>query len=232
MEPSEKQGKTAALKALKQYPRGHAMAAGVLLGCLCLAVIALPSQEAAASRQSLDVELPLASLPLVIESDDPSALITPDVAEPNLADSWEEELPATRETFTIQSGDSLSRLFSRAGLNDRALYELMNESPEARALHRIMPGHEVTFEIDADGRLTQLVYDHSRLSSLVFTRADDTFTASEIIREPEIHTAYRQATIDSSLFLAGQRAGMTDSLTMELAGILDRKSTRLNSSHV
>lgn len=195
------------------------MAAGLLLGCLCLAVIALPSQEAAASRQSLDVELPLASLPLVIESDDPSALITPDVAEPNLADSWEEELPATRETFTIQSGDSLSRLFSRAGLNDRALYELMNESPEARALHRIMPGHEVTFEIDADGRLTQLVYDHSRLSSLVFTRADDTFTASEIIREPEVHTAYRQATIDSSLFLAGQRAGMTDSLTMELAGI-------------
>src|SRR5690625_5459711 len=83
-----------------------------------------------------------------------------------------------------------------------------------------MPGHEVTFEIDADGRLTQLVYDHSRLSSLVFTRADDTFTASEIIREPETHTAYRQATIDSSLLLAGQRAGMTDSLTMELAGIL------------
>lgn len=195
------------------------MAAGVLLGCLCLAVIALPSQEAAASRQSLDVELPLASSPLVMESDHPFALTMPDVAEPNLPESWEEELPLTRETFTIQSGDSLSRLFSRAGLNDRALYELMNESPEARALHRIMPGHEVTFEIDADGRLTQLVYDHSRLSSLVFTRADDTFTASEIIREPEVHTAYRQATIDSSLFLAGQRAGMTDSLTMELAGI-------------
>mgnify|MGYP001943943661 CR=1 FL=1 len=195
------------------------MAAGVLLGCLCLAVIALPSQEAAASRQSLDVELPLASSPLVMESDHPFALTMPDVAEPNLPESWEEELPLTRETFTIQSGDSLSRLFSRAGLNDRALYELMNESPEARALHRIMPGHEVTFEIDADGRLTQLVYDHSRLSSLVFTRADDTFTASEIIREPETHTAYRQATIDSSLFLAGQRAGMTDSLTMELAGI-------------
>src|SRR5690625_7664092 len=102
MEHDEKQGKTAALKALKQDPRGHAMAAGVLLGCLCLAVIALPSQEAAASRQSLDVELPLASLPLVIESDDPSALITPDVAEPNLADTWEEELPATHETCTIQ----------------------------------------------------------------------------------------------------------------------------------
>src|SRR5690625_204821 len=79
MEPSEKQGKTAALKALKQYPRGHAMAAGVLLGCLCLAVIALPSQEAAASRQSLDVELPLASSPLVMESDHPFALTMPDV---------------------------------------------------------------------------------------------------------------------------------------------------------
>src|SRR5690625_665590 len=113
MEPSEKQGKTAALKALKQYPRGHAMAAGVLLGCLCLAVIALPSQEAAASRQSLDVELPLASSPLVMESDHPFALTMPDVAEPNLPESWEEELPLTRETFTIQSGDSLSRLFSR-----------------------------------------------------------------------------------------------------------------------
>lgn len=196
------------------------MVAGMLLGGLCLAVIALPSQEASASRQSLDVELSLASSPLTMEqSDNQLALVAPDFLEPDLPESWEEEPLLTRETFTIQSGDSLSRLFNRAGLNDRALYELMNESPEARALHRIMPGHEVTFEIDAEGRLNQLVYDHSRLSSLVFTRNDSTFTASEVVREPEIHTAYRQATIDSSLFLAGQRAGMTDSLTMELAGI-------------
>lgn len=220
MEPSEKQGKTAALKALKQYPRGHAVAAGMLLGCLCLAVIALPSQEASASRQSLDVELPLASSPLALEpSVDQHALLAPDFPEPDLSESWEDEPLLTRETFTVQSGDSLSRLFSRAGLNDRALYELMNESPEARALHRIMPGHEVTFEIDAEGRLNQLIYDHSRLSSLVFTRSDGTFTASEVVREPEVHVAYRRATIDSSLFLAGQSAGMTDSLTMELAGI-------------
>src|SRR5690625_3658886 len=120
MEPSEKQGKTAALKALKQYPRGHAMAAGVLLGCLCLAVIALPSQEAAASRQSLDVELPLASSPLVMESDHPFALTMPDVAEPNLPESWEEELPLTRET---RSEEHTSELQSRGHLVCRLLLE-------------------------------------------------------------------------------------------------------------
>src|SRR5690625_6897790 len=123
------------------------------------------------------------------------------MSEPNLPESWEEELPLTRETFTIQSGDSLSRLFSRAGLNDRALYELMNESPEARALHRIMPGHEVTFEIDADGRLTQLVYDHSRLSSLVFTRADVNFNDYYFILDQVPLYDLRLATYVYSMFL-------------------------------
>ncbi|MDQ2075716.1 OapA family protein [Marinimicrobium sp. ABcell2] len=220
MEPSEKQDKNLALNLLKQYPRGHAMAAGILLGGLCLAVIGLPSNEASASRQSLDVELPLATSPLTTEQEEEqSALEVTEPEEPFFTESWEDEPVFARETFTIQSGDSLSRLFNRAGLNDRALYELMNESPEARALHRIMPGHEVTFEIDTEGKLNQLIYDRSRLSSLVFTRDDGSFVASEVVREPDVQTAYRQATIDSSLFLAGARAGMSDSIIMELANI-------------
>ncbi len=99
------------------------------------------------------------------------------------------------------------------------MYELIDQAPAARALRRIMPGNEITFALSPDGELQELVYQRDRLRSLRFTRTEGSFGAEELERTPDVQIAYRRATIDSSLFLAGQAAGMTDNLTMELAGI-------------
>lgn len=221
MEPSEKQRKIRALALLKQYPRGHAVAASALVAGLCLLAASLPSNEATASRQVVQaLELPLIeSLPVddnLILAESPEASDTDTIQAP---ESWEPEPVLSQKTFTIKSGDSLSKLFSRAGLNDRDLYELINQSPEARILRRIMPGHQITFRIDENGKLQELAYDRDRLSSQRFKRINDSFVANEQLLEPEIHLAYRQATISSSVFVAGQHAGLTDNLIMELAGV-------------
>src|SRR5690606_8518293 len=58
------------------------------------------------------------------------------------------------------------------------------------------------------------------LNSTHFVRDDEgVFTAQAEAREPEVRPAYKEATITSSLFVAGQSAGMHDALIMEFANI-------------
>ncbi len=220
MEPSEKQRKIRALALLKQYPRGHVLAASALVAGLSLLATSLPSSDASASRQVQALELPLIEAqPLEKDLSLAESPHGSNIGTALAPESWEREPVLSQKTFTVKSGDSLSKLFSRAGLNDRDLYEFINQSPEARILRRIMPGHQITFHIDAQGKLQELAYDRDRLSSQIFKRLNDSFVASEQLREPEVHLAYRQATINSSVFVAGQKAGLTDNLIMELAGV-------------
>ncbi|WP_111642367.1 OapA family protein [Marinimicrobium alkaliphilum] len=224
MEPSEKSTKTLDIAALRRFPRSHAVAAGSLVASLCLLFMLFPSKDASATRDlqetltlPLDRDAPLSSaLSLEAESaEEPETAL-------ELALIIEEEPPAAAERpwneYEVKSGDSLALLFRRAGLSERDLYELLNQSPEARALRRIMPGHSIAFQIE-DDRLEGLRYTRSRTSSLEFLREDGSFVAQEVERQPDVHLAYRQATINSSLFLAGQRAGLAHNLIMELANI-------------
>lgn len=226
MEPYENTNKKRLSVFLRQYPRGHVMAASSLLVGLAL-ILALSSTggEARSERQSQPLTLNLSKSDA---SPDPeAALLAPTEAEqskPEALDTAASEPPEpaselTRTTYTVKSGDSLSLLFKRAGLTDRDLYELIDQAPQARALRRIMPGNEITFALSPDGQLEELVYQRDQLRSLRFTRTEGSFNAEELERTPDVQIAYRRATIDSSLFLAGQAAGMTDNLTMELAGI-------------
>ena len=246
MEPSENTYKKSILALLRQYPRGHVVAAGALIVGLGMA-LALSSPKGAkenpkiheSSQRGSDesvrtthpVSLPLPgtnellSLSQGHDNAKPApfdATTTPigTQSTPIAAPAPQAEPELQLRTFTVKSGDSLSLLFKRAGLTDRDLYQLIDQAPEARALRRIMPGHEITFALDEQGQLQELLYQRDRLRSLRFSLSDDkTFQAEELERTPDIQMAYRRATINSSLFMAGQQAGMTDNLTMELAGI-------------
>ncbi len=120
--------------------------------------------------------------------------------------------------FTIQNGDNLSIIFKRAGLNDRAIYELFNEAKEAKDLRKIRPGQKMAFLVE-NGQLQSLNYIIDDLNSLSFDRTSKGFTSKEVVLTPDVKYAFRQANIDSSLYMAGKRAGMPSNLTMELANI-------------
>lgn len=226
MEPSENTNKKRLSAFLRQYPRGHVMAASSLFVGLAL-VLALSSTggEAKSERQSQPLTLNLSKSEASLDTETAPLLPTSaEQSEPETSATVVSEPPEpaselARTTYTVKSGDSLSVLFKRAGLTDRDLYELIDQAPAARALRRIMPGNEITFALSSDGELQELVYQRDRLRSLRFTRTEGSFGAEELERTPDVQIAYRRATIDSSLFLAGQAAGMTDNLTMELAGI-------------
>jgi len=206
MESAEIHKKNASETLLKQFPRKHLVAAGSLAATLTVLLALFPSGEVAAKRHEMPIELNLTPEPIP----ETNETTTPEVAQ---------TLPLTEKAITVKSGDNLSRLFQRAGLNDRDVYELTSKSPEAKALKRIHPGHQLVFGIGTDNKLQELRYIEDRMQSTVFLRQDEGFTAERVVRSPDIQTAYRKASIDSSLFLAGQQAGMESSLILELANI-------------
>lgn len=193
------------------FPKGHmAIALGLCAGLGLMAV--WPSEDASANRRQETLVLPeITESPLEILPQEP-------VVEPLVADV---EPAATFKVVeqTVRSGDSLSRIFARAGLNDRDMLELVHSSDAGKQLARLYPGHKLIFHIDADNQLERLEYVKSRLHSQVFARVEDGFADSEEVLKPDVQLALREATISSSLFLAGQKVQLDDRLIMDLANI-------------
>lgn len=209
---------------LEHVPRGHlAAAALVSTGLIAALSITDDAKRPSVITQSTNIPgleiqgietqaTPIAIPPVesiiqeVAAKPEKTVVITPEPVGPQ----WKE--------FTVQNGDNLSILFKRAGLNDRAIYELFSDAKEAKDLRHIRPGQKMSFLVE-DGRLTGLKYIISELDSLTFERSSKGFSGKQITLKPDVKYAFRQGTIDSSLYMAGKRAGMPSPLTMEMANI-------------
>jgi murein DD-endopeptidase MepM/ murein hydrolase activator NlpD len=191
---------------LRGFPKGHLLAIGGLGISLLLFSTITPSNEAKSAERQIH------AIPLTIESSIPFETITTETAESPVI-----TLPV-RHSEKVKSGDNLSLLFQRAGLSDTKLYELMSSNKETKQLKKLHPGQLFHFEI-LEGQLQKLTYQKDKLRSVEFNRKEDGFSYQNIELKPDTHTAYREATIVNSLFLAGTDAGMEESLIMELASI-------------
>ena len=123
------------------------------------------------------------------------------------------------KTATVKSGDNLALIFARQGLSPQELDQVMRSDKSTAALKRLMPGQQFEFGID-NSKLQQLVYKIDDLNTLKVNRdADGNFSVTTDTRQMEARVTHATGVIDSSLFLAGQAAGLSDNLIMELAGI-------------
>ena len=187
--------------ALFFFPRRHAaLLAGIIT--LIVIVLLLPEKQGQRTVQTIDIQPLTKPLPV-------SELEKP---EPTRNWRWEEE--------EVKSGDSLSRIFQRVGVSANTLHRLTNSDEQAKRLTRIFPGHKLRFAFDENDTLQALQYIPSRLQSLDFTRQEDgRFLVEQVVKQPEIQLMYREATIDNSLFLAGQHAGISQGMIMQIADI-------------
>lgn len=120
---------------------------------------------------------------------------------------------------TVKSGDSLAVILIRNGLSAQDVHAVSNSKPLGSRLRSIFPGQELTFFVDALGTLQRLNYSTGPLDTLEYHRTDAGFTGRLVSNEPERVLAYKHGTIDHSLFVASQRAGLSDGMTMRLAQI-------------
>jgi murein DD-endopeptidase MepM/ murein hydrolase activator NlpD len=119
----------------------------------------------------------------------------------------------------VNTGDNLALIFSRHGVNAGDLHKVMTLGAAVNTLKRIHPGQVLHLRADAEGRLLELRYEESPTLGLHVTRDGDQFAATSIHRIPDRQTAHATAVIDSSLFMAGQKAKLADNMIMDLAGI-------------
>lgn len=156
--------------------------------------------------------------------------LTPDVApaEPVTTDTTppvneQEEITAvdhgTWKEEQVKRGDSLALIFSRLKLSPTLLHRIVNSSKEAKTLANIRPGETIRVRLDQQGELLELVHKQSAIRSLQILPTDETFTAQVKDRSLEKRVASASGTITNSLYMSAQRAGLSDSLTMELANI-------------
>ena len=197
-----------------RFPSTHVAAVAVVGLCLCPFVVArfvhIPQQdriypEPEAVARSAQEEA-LAAVPEAAPMDEGQHTAP------------QQDAPAT-ETFVIRSGDNLAKLFERRGIPAGDLHRLVNSQPFGPRLKSIYPGHRLTIGTDSDNRLTKLSYSPGPLETLEFSRVGDGFAGTELIVEPDRLTRYRHGIIDHSLFVASQRAGLEDSVTLRLAEI-------------
>ena len=141
----------------------------------------------------------------------------PGAAAPVDADDSAVTGPAHR--VTVSSGDSLYLIFKRLGLPQRDLALMTGSKKLAKKLARISPRQELEFYVDTESRLTRLVHRLDRIRSLHVFRDGNSFTFEEVVEPPEVSVATASGVIDSSLFEAGQHAGLSDNLIMQMAEI-------------
>jgi len=128
--------------------------------------------------------------------------------------------PALRwKTHEVSSGESLAIIFQKMELSPALLHAIVNSSKAAGRLAHIKPGQELRFGFDEENELQELVLQRDLISSLQITRRDDGFEARERQRPVELRIASTQGAILSSLFVDGQKAGLSDAQIMELANI-------------
>ncbi len=140
-------------------------------------------------------------------------------AQQEILDKIHNDAPQKWSEFKVKSGDSLSVLFNRAGLSATQLDEVMKAGDASKKLTRIFPNDTIRVLTDDNGQLQALRYEISSSSYLLVERKDDKLAAVELTQETETRTAHTQGTINSSLFLAANEAGISENIIMELAGI-------------
>jgi murein DD-endopeptidase MepM/ murein hydrolase activator NlpD len=179
-----------------------ALLLAVLFGLLYLGSSAQSEEDIAQTPISLRIDVPIPTE--VITTDSQSYL------EPPLP--WKE--------VTVAPGDNLSAIFSDTGLSPTDLHQIMQLGRNVQVLETIIPGRKLLFDIDSNGELNALKYELSPLESLLVTKSNNTYSASNLTYQPKVFQTFRSATITGnrpSLYESGKYSGLSDAILMELS---------------
>ena len=184
----------------------HHLTLGVLLGgSVLLSVGFLQSSDTTghivANGNDLSAETSLQDIVV-------TATRIPDARD--LLPPWHEEI--------VRSGDNLSLIFARAGFSERDVYQV-SSADGGRALRKIFPGETIAFLKDESNELVKVKHVQSRLKWTTFSRSGSQYSAQTVERSPETRERSATMRIASSLFTAGQQAGLSSRVIMDLAGV-------------
>ena len=219
------------------YPKSHLLAASGVAALLSLALLVFPSREVEAKKTFIDLKLETSSGQIIIEPDqnEPSLAQSPFSSASQLEPSAEaqhemppeadagqetstEEDPLTK-TVVVANGDTLSTVFAKVGLSPSVMHAVLASSQDAKQLSRLKIGQALEFKLTEDGELANLRSKLNSLETLALEKTADGYAFKKEQIKPEVSSVYARGEIDSSLFLAAKRAGLSHNLTMDLANV-------------
>lgn len=150
-------------------------------------------------------------------------IVVPPVNEAALMEEVAALLPEPVPEFdklvlTVSSGDTMEKLFRKNQLSVGNLMAIV-ELDQAKALFRkIKPGD--VFEVTHDSGQVISLYSELNLTSAIQIAKSEAGFEAEIVERPiEIRKRMAYGVIESSLFESGAKAGLTDKVIMNIAGI-------------
>ncbi|MNB91255.1 Murein DD-endopeptidase MepM [compost metagenome] len=227
-------------KAPPLYPKTHLLAASGIAALLSLALLVFPSSDVEAKKTTLSLELESPAEQLTQDQDaadvvqatnepatspfaqiDNSAEDTQETAqaEPAPVPVVEEKKTASHREVIVTKGDTLSTLFEKVGLPATSVHDVLASDKQAKQFSQLKHGQKLEFELSPDGQLTNLHSKLNDLESISLTKNDKGYTFNRITAKPTVRSAYVHGVINSSLSQSAARAGLSHSLTMDMASV-------------
>ncbi|WP_460144385.1 peptidoglycan DD-metalloendopeptidase family protein [Pseudomonas sp. S2_A02] len=229
-------------KAPPLYPKTHLLAASGIAALLSLALLVFPSSDVEAKKTTLSLELESPAEQLTQDQDAADAIqatnepaaspfaqienSAEDIQETAQAASApapapvveEKKAPGHKEVI-VSKGDTLSTLFEKVGLPATSVHEVLASDKQAKQFSQLKHGQKLEFELGPDGQLTNLHSKVSDMESISLTKNDKGYTFNRITAKPTVRSAYVHGVINSSLSQSAARAGLSHSLTMDMASV-------------
>ncbi|SCY80912.1 peptidoglycan DD-metalloendopeptidase family protein [Pseudomonas sp. NFACC37-1] len=225
-------------KAPPLYPKTHLLAASGIAALLSLALLVFPSSDVEAKKTTLSLELESPAEQLTQEQDateavqatnepaaSPFAQIenspedTAQAAAPVEAPVVEEKKGPEHREVIVAKGDTLSTLFEKVGLPSTSVHEILASDKQAKQFTQLQRGQKLEFELNPDGQLNNLHTKLSDLESITLTKNDKGYVFNRVTAKPTVRSAYVHGVINSSLSQSAARAGLSHSLTMDMASV-------------
>lgn len=127
------------------------------------------------------------------------------------------------QTIILKKGDTLGKIFNKAGLNIVQAQAVMAVKDAKQSLRLLKPGNEIKLLVSPDKKLQQLSFAINALDTLHVSRNNNALTAEISHLKPETELTYAAATVTKSLSQATSKAGLQTKLVHQLATIFKDK---------
>lgn len=196
------------LHSVKALPNRHKwMVAAVTFIVIIFA--AFPSDEARASRHTQSVELELGKRYAL----DVQTLV--DQAEEHINDDTKQAW----KSFKVKSGDTLAKIFSKAGLSAQDVHHVSRAGKDAKKLLKMRPGESIQVLLDDNKTFKSLRYPYSKTHTLVVDFTDKKYVSSIETKSISTRLDFATGDIKSNFWNAGVKSGLSDNQIMSLANM-------------
>lgn len=200
-------------------PRRSARRSIVMASLSAVMLVAVVSHESIATKRSAVAEAATSDLAIAFPATAAETAVDREIQR--AAAEASTPSPTDWKAITIESGQTLSTIFEVEGLPHSESLKLLTLSKDAAQLRKLRAGETIRLRKNAEQELEELSYELDETHTLQVRRVDDQLEAFTIAAELEKRQAEVAGIIDSSLFAAAQKAGLSNRLTLELAQIFN-----------